>query len=106
MTEAAFGTFGLPEGGFDHWHPDNVAPWVAYLCSDDAADISGHTFCLGGDVVELVAGPGPARAIDSGGRTWNPSDLHKASNDLFAGTDRRFAPFPDYSIPADSSAVS
>ncbi len=24
--------------------PDNVSPWVAYLCTDEAADITGQTF--------------------------------------------------------------
>ena len=38
---------------FDFWHPDNVAPLVAYLCSDAAGDISGKVFGVQGDAVEL-----------------------------------------------------
>ena len=34
MTEGAYGSIpgGDADGGFDFWHPDNVAPLVAYLC--------------------------------------------------------------------------
>jgi NAD(P)-dependent dehydrogenase (short-subunit alcohol dehydrogenase family) len=57
MTESAYGTVkdvaGDGEDAFDFWHPDNVAPLVAYLCSDAAGDISGKVFGVQGDAVEL-----------------------------------------------------
>ena len=37
---------------FDFWHPDNVAPFVAWLCSDAAAQVSGKVFGVQGDTVE------------------------------------------------------
>src|SRR5256885_116754 len=36
LTENTFGAFANSEGGFDQWDPDNVAPWVVYLCTDEA----------------------------------------------------------------------
>ena len=58
MTESAYGNFkDLSADGegesFDFWHPDNVAPLVAYLCSDAAGTISGKVFGVQGDAVEL-----------------------------------------------------
>ncbi|PZS32001.1 MAG: short-chain dehydrogenase, partial [Pseudonocardiales bacterium] len=45
MTESAYGEIpsgaGSGGGDFDFWHPDNVAPMVAYLCSDASSHISG-----------------------------------------------------------------
>jgi NAD(P)-dependent dehydrogenase (short-subunit alcohol dehydrogenase family) len=58
MTESAYGAFkdlsaDEEEESFDFWHPDNVAPLVAYLCSDAAGTISGKVFGVQGDAVEL-----------------------------------------------------
>jgi NAD(P)-dependent dehydrogenase (short-subunit alcohol dehydrogenase family) len=57
MTESAYGAFKDlspdEEETFDFWHPDNVAPLVAYLCSDAAGTISGKVFGVQGDAVEL-----------------------------------------------------
>src|SRR5688572_5235933 len=58
MTESAYGAFkdlsaDEDEEAFDFWHPDNVAPLVAYLCSDAAGTISGKVFGVQGDAVEL-----------------------------------------------------
>src|SRR3954451_15993613 len=58
MTESAYGAFkdlsaDDEDETFDFWHPDNVAPLVAYLCSDAAGSISGKVFGVQGDAVEL-----------------------------------------------------
>ncbi len=57
MTESAYGAVKDLSGddgeAFDFWHPDNVAPLVAYLCSDAAGTISGKVFGVQGDAVEL-----------------------------------------------------
>ena len=58
MTESAYGAFKDLSADdeaevFDFWHPDNVAPLVAYLCSESAGSISGKVFGVQGDAVEL-----------------------------------------------------
>ena len=35
-------------------HPDDIAPMVAYLCTDEAANINGQIFYVGGGVVGLM----------------------------------------------------
>src|SRR3954453_18095804 len=57
LTENTFGAFESKEGAFDQWDPDNVAPWVVFLCTDEAADITGQCFVVGGGTVELVQMP-------------------------------------------------
>jgi len=46
--------------------PEYVAPLVAYLCTDEAANINGRTFLVGGPLIALFSEPEPIRQI------WNP----------------------------------
>jgi 3-oxoacyl-[acyl-carrier protein] reductase len=49
--------FAKPEEGFDSFDPANVAPFVAYLASPEAENISGQVFVLWGKHVTLVGRP-------------------------------------------------
>ena len=60
-TDATPSTAGLmggdvKEGEFDVWGPQNVAPLVTWLASDDAADVHGEVFRVGGGTVFLLQG--------------------------------------------------
>jgi NAD(P)-dependent dehydrogenase (short-subunit alcohol dehydrogenase family) len=84
MTEGAYGSIpGGSEGGFDFWHPDNVAPMVAFLCSDASAHISGKVFGVQGDAVELYRPWTSAAVIENGGARWDPADLAGRVDGLF-----------------------
>lgn len=79
LTESTFGDAMAPkEGKFDRWHPGNVSPFVAYLCSP-SCEITGEVFVVGGSRVtrvkpwELDAG----WKLTAEGR-WTVSDLEKA----------------------------
>ena len=83
MTESAYGSIGTDADGFDFWHPDNVAPLVAYLCSDAAAHISGKVFGIQGDAVELYQPWTSVAVIENDDERWTPEDLSDRINDLF-----------------------
>lgn len=97
LTEETFGEFGDTEG-FDYWDPDNVAPWVVYLCTPAARKISGQTFVVGGGRVELMEGWSRANVVEQQAR-WELSQLDQVASDLF-GSRKTVPPrFPDMGLP-------
>jgi NAD(P)-dependent dehydrogenase (short-subunit alcohol dehydrogenase family) len=86
--------------GFDLWHPDNISPLVAYLCTDDAAAVSGQTFVVHGGTVSLMEPWTEASRIVSPER-WTVSALTSASEELFVGRSTSIMPFPN---PTSSDA--
>jgi NAD(P)-dependent dehydrogenase (short-subunit alcohol dehydrogenase family) len=89
MTEGAYGD-RLPssdgQAEFDFWHPDNVAPFVAFLCSDASGHISGKVFGVQGDTVELYRPYTSEAAIDNGGVRWTAEQVGKRVTELFEAT--------------------
>jgi NAD(P)-dependent dehydrogenase (short-subunit alcohol dehydrogenase family) len=87
MTQGAYGDkLEVAAEGFDFWHPDNVAPFVAFLCSEASAHISGKVFGVQGDAVELYQPFTSAAFIDNGGSKWDPSDFVDRVATLFEET--------------------
>ena len=84
MTQSAYGD-RLEEAkeGFDFWHPDNVAPFVAYLCSDAAGMISGKVFGVQGDAVELYQPYTSAAFIQNHDTRWTPEGIAARAHELF-----------------------
>lgn len=72
--------------GFDFFDPDNVAPFVAFLCSEAAGHISGKVFGVQGDAIELYRPFTSAALIQNDGRRWAQSDLADRVSELFAAT--------------------
>jgi NAD(P)-dependent dehydrogenase (short-subunit alcohol dehydrogenase family) len=72
---------------WDVMDPENVAPLVAYLASDHAADITGHVFGIFGGVVQRYDGwaPGPCVERDEPG-PWEPVELDEHRAALLAGS--------------------
>ncbi|MBA3524852.1 MAG: SDR family NAD(P)-dependent oxidoreductase [Geodermatophilaceae bacterium] len=83
MTESAYGEIALGDG-FDFWHPDNVAPFVAFLCSEAAGQISGKVFGVQGDTVEIYRPYTSAAVIENDGRRWDPTQFADRVGELFS----------------------
>jgi hypothetical protein len=84
MTEGAYGEIFGAGADFDFWHPDNVAPLVAFLVSDASAHISGKVFGVQGNAVELYRPWTSAAAIENEGGRWDPEVLAGRVDTLFA----------------------
>jgi NAD(P)-dependent dehydrogenase (short-subunit alcohol dehydrogenase family) len=88
MTESAYGaskdhSADEDEETFDFWHPDNVAPLVAYLCSDAAGTISGKVFGVQGDAVELYQPFTSVAVIQNHGTRFTPEGIAARAHELF-----------------------
>jgi hypothetical protein len=79
----------VKEGEFDTFGPQNIAPLIAWLCSDDAKDTHGQVFRVGGRTVWLVA-PWKTAATLKGEGTWKPAELgEKIKAELAKGITKR-----------------
>jgi NAD(P)-dependent dehydrogenase (short-subunit alcohol dehydrogenase family) len=91
MTESAYGAFkdmsADDEGeAFDFWHPDNVAPLVAYLCSESAGMISGKVFGVQGDAVELYQPFTSVAVIQNHDTRFTAEGIAARAHELFAAS--------------------
>lgn len=90
MTEMTFGQIPKSEDGFDPWDPDNIAPFVAYLCTEEAGHITGQLFVVFGGEVQLIEQHHPCNSIQNDAR-WSVEDLVGKSAELFGDRPTTFA---------------
>jgi NAD(P)-dependent dehydrogenase (short-subunit alcohol dehydrogenase family) len=79
---ARAGEFGVAEGVFDAMDPSNIAPFVTFLATDEADDITGQTFVVYGGIVAHVRLPQISDVIINPGR-WTVDELIEAKTGLF-----------------------
>lgn len=93
MTERTFGDLSVEDGRFDALAPENVAPMVAYLSSDAAADarITGQVFYVQGGLVQLYQGWTAVAEIRKDER-WTPAELAGRVDELFGDRERAYSP--------------
>jgi NAD(P)-dependent dehydrogenase (short-subunit alcohol dehydrogenase family) len=71
----AFFAAEVPEGEFDAFHPDNIAPIVAYLASDECS-ISGNVFAVQGGAISRLTPIQIGETTKTDG-PWEIADIHK-----------------------------
>ena len=74
----------VPEdGSFDHFAPENVSVLVAWLCSDQSAQVSGRIFEAEGGRIAIADGWRSTVGVDKGAR-WEPEEISDAVAQLLA----------------------
>ena len=66
----------FPEGSEERYAPEKVSPAIVWLCSDEAADITGRQFVISGNRVTLLYQAGFKIAEKDGSEgAWDPSEI-------------------------------
>ena len=73
-TPQTAGLMDAKEGEHDYFSPHHVAPLVAWLASDDAANVHGEVFRVGGGCVWMMKGWHTAGTVKKLG-DWEPVEL-------------------------------
>jgi NAD(P)-dependent dehydrogenase (short-subunit alcohol dehydrogenase family) len=81
MTETTFGDIEEERESFDFAAPDNIAPLIAYLASDDAQGISGKIFGVQGGDIELYEVWQARKSISKQGR-WSVDEIKTKIQEL------------------------
>ncbi len=68
--------FEKPEEGFDQFDPEHASPLFVYLCTPEAANISGELFLIWGRNVSVWQRPEAYAAYEAEG-TWSVDELHR-----------------------------
>jgi len=66
----------LPEDVQDKFPPENISPAIVFLCSDEAKEVSGRQFLIGGNSVQLLSWqltPIADRPLEEG--PWEVSEI-------------------------------
>ncbi|WP_067522348.1 SDR family oxidoreductase [Endozoicomonas ascidiicola] len=78
MTEDVFGDMmKKPEDGFDFYAPENVAPLVVWLGSEQSQNVSGRLFEVEGGKISLADGWRRGPENDKGAR-WEAAEIGQA----------------------------
>ena len=84
MTEAVFADMmARVDDGFDAMAPENIAPLVVWLGSNESANVTGRVFEVEGGKISVADGWQHGTPIDRG-RRWDPAELGPAVMDLLA----------------------
>lgn len=66
----------LPEGVQDKFPPENISPAIVWLCTDEAKEVSGRQFLIGGNNVSLLSWqltPIANKPLEEG--TWDVAEI-------------------------------
>lgn len=71
------------DGSFDYWAPENVSSLLAWLASEESAQISGRVFEAEGGKISIADGWRTTAGVDKGDR-WMPAEVGEAMQALLA----------------------
>ncbi len=74
------------------WDPENIAPMVAFLATDAAADVSGQVFVVWGPKVHVMRGWSLVNSVDRGEGRWTVDELVQRKDELFAQSTSQIPP--------------
>jgi NAD(P)-dependent dehydrogenase (short-subunit alcohol dehydrogenase family) len=92
MTEGLFSEMDKSDAGFDKFDPNNVAQLVAFLASDEAADVSGQNFVVFGGDIWAMGGFHPVGELHRDS-AWSIKELAEAKGKLFKDASPGIPPF-------------
>ena len=72
--------------------PENVSPFVTWLCTDEAANINGRTFLVGGGEITLHTDPEPEGTVFSSGLNWSVDEVSEVAKRTFLSKIKNVAP--------------
>jgi|TARA_B100001094_G_scaffold62210_1_gene57986 NAD(P)-dependent dehydrogenase (short-subunit alcohol dehydrogenase family) len=81
------------EGDFDVYDPANVSPFVVWLCTDEAQDINGQAFIVGGSGVWWMRSWSHINHIKLDSKRLSISQINELKDELFEGEDTGIPPF-------------
>jgi len=82
MTEnLGLGAIEVKPGDFDAFAPENVAPLVVWLGSEQSKDVTGRVFNVAGGRISVAEAWHAGPSVDKGDR-WEPSELGSVVQDL------------------------
>lgn len=84
MTEEVFAdAMKAPEDGFDVNAPENVSPFIAWLGSDESAEVNGRIFEVFGGTITVFDGYRRDQTVEID-RRWDPKEIGPAMSELMA----------------------
>jgi NAD(P)-dependent dehydrogenase (short-subunit alcohol dehydrogenase family) len=82
LTEGVFADMMAEvDGGFDAMAPENIAPLVVWLGSNESADVTGRVFEVEGGKISATDGWQHGAPTDIG-RRWDPAEVGATVRDL------------------------
>jgi NAD(P)-dependent dehydrogenase (short-subunit alcohol dehydrogenase family) len=81
MTDTGAFDMGVEEGAFDVFAPENMAPLVAYLVSEQSKGVTGQVFELKGGNIFLSQGWSDSESFDKGAR-YDAAELDPVVREL------------------------
>jgi len=76
----------VPEGQHNPLDPNQIAPLVAWLCSDKGAGITGQVFAVSGSRIQRLQSFHPITQVDDDGQDWTIDRIESLRSQILGDT--------------------